>query len=88
MPTKMPLDEFYRQYAGLWQHTLDVRFRYRGRMKAYVGILYALATGKVTLGAMRKGMRLGMANVLANPETFLHAHHTSDERVAEATALI
>ena len=88
LPTKMPLEDFYREYASLWQHTLNVRFRDQGRVKAYVGLLYALATGKVTLGAMRKGMRLGMANVLANPETFLAAHRDSEERLAKARSLI
>src|SRR5262249_11569165 len=27
LPTKLPLDEFYAQYAGLWKHALDVRYR-------------------------------------------------------------
>ena len=30
LPTKLPLDEFYREYAGLWQHALDVRYKHQG----------------------------------------------------------
>ncbi len=88
LPTKMPLDDFYREYAGLWQHTLDTRFRIQGRLAAYVGLLYALAARKVTLTAMRRGMRLGMANMLAKPQTFLQAHEQSDARMADVQGLL
>ena len=37
-------------------------------------IEYAIVDGK--------GMRLGMSNVLSNPNTFLEAHRTSDARLA------
>ncbi len=88
LPTKMPLDEFYREYAGLWQHTLDTRYREQGRLTAYVGLLYALAARKVTLTAIRRGMRLGMANMLSKPETFLRAHRESGARMKEIEPLL
>jgi radical SAM superfamily enzyme YgiQ (UPF0313 family) len=83
LPTRLPLDEFYRQYAGLWQHALDVRYEHKGRLKSWLGLIGALATGKVTMSALRKGMRIGMGNVLANPESFLRAHRESEQRIAE-----
>ncbi len=33
LPTKLPLDEFYREYAGLWKHAMDVRYKIEGRLK-------------------------------------------------------
>jgi radical SAM superfamily enzyme YgiQ (UPF0313 family) len=83
LPTRLALDEFYREYAGLWQHALDVRYQHRGRVKSWLGLMAALATGKVNMSALRKGMRLGMGNVLSNPESFLRAHRDSDRRIAE-----
>ena len=73
LPTKLPLDEFYSEYSGLWRHALDVRYRHRGKMKTYFQLGAALATRKVTLGAVRKGMNI--AKVFSKPETFLRAHH-------------
>ena len=35
------------------------------------------------MSALRKGMRIGMGNVLANPESFLRAHRESERRIAE-----
>ncbi|MEK6373508.1 MAG: radical SAM protein [Acidobacteriota bacterium] len=87
LPTKLPLLEFYREYAGLWKHGLDVRYRTEGKVKTYLGLVAALATGKVTLSAIRKGMRLGMGNVLSNPQSFLRAHDESEARLAEAESL-
>jgi len=86
LPTRLPLDEFYQEYAGLWKHCLDVRYEYKGRIRTNLGILMALATGKVTMKAMRKGMRMG--SVLSDPATFLKAHHESDQRMADAGALV
>ncbi len=88
LPTKMSLQQFYQEYANLWKHTLDIRFRERGRLTAYVGMLAAFATGKVSLRAIRRGMRLGMANMLSNPDTFLKAHHESDQRLSDAKSLL
>ena len=72
LPTKLPLDEFYEEYSRLWRHALEVRYRYRGKFRTYVQLGAALATRKVTLGAVKKGMNI--AKVFSNPETFLRAH--------------
>jgi radical SAM superfamily enzyme YgiQ (UPF0313 family) len=72
LPTKLSLEEFYKEYSGLWRHVLDVRYRHRGKLRTYVGLGLALATRKVTLGAVRKGMNI--AKVFSKPETFLEAH--------------
>jgi hopanoid C-3 methylase len=72
LPTKLPLDEFYAEYSRLWRHALDIRYKYRGKLKTYVQLGAALATGKVSLGAVRKGMNI--AKVFSRPETFLQAH--------------
>ncbi len=85
LPTRLPLHEFYVEYAGLWRHALDVRYRKEGRIKTHLGIVLALATGKVTLSAMRKGMRMG--NILSSPRSFLRAHRESEERLAAAESL-
>jgi radical SAM superfamily enzyme YgiQ (UPF0313 family) len=73
LPTKLPLDEFYAEYSGLWQHALDVRYKLRGKLKTYLQLGAALATRKVSLSAVRKGMNI--AKVFSKPETFLRAHH-------------
>ncbi len=85
LPTKLPLDEFYREYAGLWGHAVEVRYRIHGRLRTHLELLGALALGKVTVSALRKGMRMG--NVLSRPETFLKAHRESPTRLAEAAEL-
>ena len=87
LPTKMPLDEFYAEYAGMWRYALEARFKVEGKMKCYLGLLAALATRKVTFSAMRKGMRLGMGNILSDPQSFLNAHESSAQRLAEAVEL-
>jgi len=85
MPTKLPLDEFYAEYAGLWKHALDVRFKIRGRMRTQLDLLAALAMRKVSMSALRKGMRIG--TVLGRPDTFLRAHDESPTRLLEAAFL-
>ena len=72
LPTKLPLEEFYEQYSGLWQHALDVRYKLKGKLKTYVQLGAALATRRVTLKAVRSGMNI--AKVFSKPETFLRAH--------------
>jgi hopanoid C-3 methylase len=72
LPTKLPLDEFYEQYSGLWRHVLNIRYRTRGRMRMYFQLAAALATRRVTLHAVRHG--INMAKVFSRPETFLRAH--------------
>jgi hopanoid C-3 methylase len=73
LPTTLPLDEFYAEYSALWQHALNVRYRYKGKFKTYLQLGAALATRKVTLKAVRSGMNI--AKVFSRPETFLKAHH-------------
>jgi radical SAM superfamily enzyme YgiQ (UPF0313 family) len=72
LPTTLSLDDFYEEYSRLWRHALDVRYRYRGKWKTYVQLGAALATGKVSLHNVRRG--LDMAKTFSKPETFLRAH--------------
>ncbi|HYX24570.1 MAG TPA: cobalamin-dependent protein [Thermoanaerobaculia bacterium] len=76
LPTKLPLADFYEEYSRLWRHVLDVRYRHRGKTRTYVMLGLALATGKVSLGALRKGMNI--ARVFSKPETFLEAHQSPE----------
>lgn len=80
LPTKLPLEEFYEEYSGLWRHVLEVRYRHRGKLRTYAGLGIALATRKVTLGAVRKGMNI--AKVFSKPETFLEAHGEAESTAA------
>jgi radical SAM superfamily enzyme YgiQ (UPF0313 family) len=80
LPTKLPLDEFYGEYSALWRHVLDLRYRTKGKVKTYVQLGAALATGKVTLSAVKKGMN--MAKVFSRPETFLAAHQPATAAAA------
>lgn len=75
LPTKLPLQDFYEEYSRLWRHVLDVRYRHRGKLRTYAGLGLALATGKVSVDAVRKGMNI--AKVFSKPETFLKAHETA-----------
>jgi radical SAM superfamily enzyme YgiQ (UPF0313 family) len=72
LPTTLSLDDFYKEYSALWRHALDVRYRYRGKWKTYLQLGAAVATGKVSLHNVRRG--LGMAKTFSKPETFLRAH--------------
>jgi radical SAM superfamily enzyme YgiQ (UPF0313 family) len=72
LPTRLPLEEFYEEYAKLWRHVLEVRYRHRGKMRTYLQLGAALATGRVSPAAVRKGMNL--AKVFSRKETFLAAH--------------
>ncbi len=85
LPTKLPLDEFYRELAGLWSHATDVRYKIHGRLKTHLGLLAALAARRVTFSALGKGMRMG--SVLSRPESFLKAHRESPSRLTEAADL-
>jgi radical SAM superfamily enzyme YgiQ (UPF0313 family) len=84
LPTKLPLEEFYREYAGLWRHALEIRYRREGKVRTYAMMGLALATRKLTLGALRKGMNLNKR--FSRPETFLKAHKESERRMAEVRA--
>src|SRR5438477_3557550 len=72
LPTKLPLRDFYEEYSRLWPLSLDVRYRTRGKMRTYVQLGAALATGKVSLTNVQRG--LGMAKTFSKPQTFLSAH--------------
>jgi radical SAM superfamily enzyme YgiQ (UPF0313 family) len=87
MPTKLPLAEFYAEYAGLFAHAMSVRYRHEGKWRARLGLLRAIAGGHVSLRALRSGMRLGMGNVLSDPRAFLRAHEESAARLQRAAAL-
>jgi radical SAM superfamily enzyme YgiQ (UPF0313 family) len=80
LPTTLPLEEFYEEYSRLWRHVLEVRYRHRGKVRTYVALGTALATGKVTLDAVRKGMNI--AKVFSKPETFLEAHRQAEPEPA------
>jgi len=62
-------------------------YRREGKFRTYMLLVAALATGKVTPSALRKGMRIGMGGVLSSPDSFLRAHNESAERLAEAETL-
>jgi len=79
LPTKLPLDEFYAEYSALWRHILDLRYRIRGKARTYLQMGAAVATGRVSISSLRKGMNI--AKVFSRPETFLEAH---DEASAPA----
>jgi radical SAM superfamily enzyme YgiQ (UPF0313 family) len=72
LPTRLPLEQFYEEYAGLWRHVLETRYRIRGKARTYFALAGALATGKVDFASVKKGMN--MAKVFSKPETFLAAH--------------
>ncbi len=86
LPTRLPLADFYRELGGLWKHTMDVRYATHGRIAVHLGLLAALASRKVTLQALRKGMRMG--TVLGRPETFLRAHRESGERLDTVAGML
>ncbi len=88
LPTNLPLDEFYNEYAGLWRHAMQVRYEHRGRIRTNLKLLLALASGKVSLSAMKKGLRIGMGSTLSRPDTFLRAHLESAERLQRFRPLI
>ncbi len=81
LPTRLPLEEFYDEYAKLWDWSLQVRYKHRGKAKTYVQMLGALATGKVSFSAIRNGMNI--AKVFSDPKTFLEAHKNQSPPSAE-----
>jgi radical SAM superfamily enzyme YgiQ (UPF0313 family) len=82
LPTKLPLQDFYEEYSSLWRHVMKVRYKHKGKAKTYLQLGAALATRKVTLGAIKKGMNL--AKVFGRPETFLAAHRGKGSAPAPA----
>ena len=63
-----------------------MRYKLNGRMKTHLGVVLALATGRLTVKALRKGMRMG--SVLSHPESFLRAHGESSKRLQEFADLL
>jgi radical SAM superfamily enzyme YgiQ (UPF0313 family) len=84
LPTKLSQGDFYEEYARLWRHALEVRYRKCGHLRTWGEIGLALATRKVTVGAFRKGMNLSRR--FSRPETFLKAHLESRRRMAQLTS--
>ena len=72
LPTKLPIEDFYDEYSRLWKHSLDVRYKNRGKMRTYVQLGAAVVTGKVSISELNRG--LGMAKTFTRPATFLRAH--------------
>lgn len=72
LPTRLPLDQFYERYAGLWRKALELRYRHRGKWRTYFQMLAAVATGRVSVSAVRNGMNV--ARVFSDKKTFLAAH--------------
>lgn len=72
LPTNLPIEDFYEEYSRLWRWSLEVRYKRRGKLQTYLGLAAALASRKVTLDAVRKGINI--AKVFSKPETFLSGH--------------
>ncbi|MEE8524697.1 MAG: hypothetical protein V3T72_12255, partial [Thermoanaerobaculia bacterium] len=84
LPTKLSREEFYAEYAGLWRHALETRLKRRGTVRTYAEMGLALATGKLTVAALKKGMNLSKR--FSTAETFLKGHLASEQRLAEIAA--
>ncbi len=84
LPTRLSKEEFYREYASLWRHAHNIRLKTEGVARTYLSMGLALATGKLTVGALKKGMNLNKR--FSTPETFLKGHHDSKARMAEIAA--
>ena len=82
LPTKLPLEDFYDEYSKLWRHALEVRYKMRGKARTYLKLGAAMATGKVSLGDVKKGWN--MAKVMSRPETFLQRHTESEQGLTAA----
>jgi len=83
LPTRLPLEEFYAEYASLWNCTLQVRYKHRGRLQTYLRLMAALATRRVRLEDVRKGMN--MASIFSDPQTFLDGHQAPQVAGKQAT---
>jgi len=69
-PTRLPLAEFYEEFASLWRTARGVR---AGRRGAQVRkLLGGLLTGRVSLSSMRLG--LDVARALSDPKVYLLGH--------------
>ncbi len=84
LPTKLPAAEFYKEYAGLWRHAMNVRFRDRGRLRIWAEMTLAVLTGKLTPAVLRRGMN--MSRRFSQPATFESGHAESAGRLQEMEA--
>jgi len=76
LPTKLPLEEFYKEYASLWvtvQQARDQGFQLYRLMK----LVKAIATGKFSFKQFRKGMN--MHKRFSRWETYLETHRTQGQ---------
>jgi radical SAM superfamily enzyme YgiQ (UPF0313 family) len=75
LPTRLPLDEFYREFAGLWQAAAASTPQANRRRRMLKGFWQVL-TGKVNLAHARS---LGEAlRQLRDPEVYLRKHEPRD----------
>lgn len=72
LPTRLPREEFYERYAALWRKAMEIRYKYRGKWRTYFQMFAAVATGQVTVQAIRNGMNI--ARAFSDPKGFLNAH--------------
>lgn len=72
LPTRLPLEQFYAEYARLWKHVLDLRYQRRGYLKTHVGMVAAAATGKVPLSMLRRGLIISKR--MCRTDRYLDAH--------------
>ncbi len=84
LPTKLPLDEFYREVAGLWGCSRQVFFKNRGKARFYLKLALGLLTLQISWGALRKGF--DMARALSDHESFLHLHREREGAEAREEA--
>ncbi|MFQ5525838.1 MAG: B12-binding domain-containing radical SAM protein [Thermoanaerobaculia bacterium] len=84
LPTKLPLEEFYEEFASLWSASRDIFFKHRGKARFYLQLAAGVATGKITPKAMRRGFDI--ARRLSNPDTFMEAHRDSPPETAVPAA--
>ncbi len=73
LPTRLPLEDFYAEYANLWRSAMEVRYRERGKFSVYMALLMALVSGRVDFKSLKKGMNIAAS--LSDPSVFLKAHH-------------
>jgi radical SAM superfamily enzyme YgiQ (UPF0313 family) len=84
LPTRMPLEDFYKEYTALWRHAMNVRYKMRGKARTYFQLGAAVALGKVSLKEVKKGWN--MAKVMSDPDRFVQRHKDSEAALAEAGA--
>lgn len=84
LPTHLSLEDFYTEFAGLWKHSLEVRYRYRGKYRLYLQAVAALLMGKVKMGDLKRGFN--MAELMGRPDHYLQQHHESAAKLASIRA--